>query len=96
MTCIISETSANSSVALLSTVVVVVLASELWLTAPVAGTIAEIAEIECLERIRYTTSYPADMDESLIAAHRDVPELMPFLHLPVSLLPKFPSLADYR
>jgi tRNA-2-methylthio-N6-dimethylallyladenosine synthase len=45
--------------------------------------IVEIAEIEGVERIRYTTSYPADMDESLIAAHRDVPELMPFLHLPV-------------
>ncbi len=45
--------------------------------------IAEVAEIEGIERIRYTTSYPADMDDALIAAHRDVPELMPFLHLPV-------------
>ncbi|MGE0717522.1 MAG: tRNA (N6-isopentenyl adenosine(37)-C2)-methylthiotransferase MiaB [Alphaproteobacteria bacterium] len=34
-------------------------------------------------RIRYTTSHPRDMDEALIAAHRDVPQLMPFLHLPV-------------
>ncbi len=36
-----------------------------------------------LERLRYTTSHPNDMDEDLIAAHADVPALMPFLHLPV-------------
>jgi tRNA-2-methylthio-N6-dimethylallyladenosine synthase len=34
-------------------------------------------------RLRYTTSHPADVDDELIAAHRDVPALMPFLHLPV-------------
>ena len=45
--------------------------------------IAEVAEIDGVERVRYTTSYPADMDAALIAAHSDVPELMPFLHLPV-------------
>ncbi len=45
--------------------------------------IEELAGIAGLERIRYTTSYPADMDDELIAAHRDVPNLMPFLHLPV-------------
>lgn len=45
--------------------------------------IRELAEIEGLERIRYTTSYPAEVDEDLIAAHRDVPALMSFLHLPV-------------
>lgn len=45
--------------------------------------IGGVAEIEGIERIRYTTSYPAEVDEALIAAHRDVPELMPFLHLPV-------------
>jgi tRNA-2-methylthio-N6-dimethylallyladenosine synthase len=44
--------------------------------------ITALAEIDGLKRIRYTTSYPADMDEALIAAHRDVPALMPFLHLP--------------
>jgi len=43
----------------------------------------EVAEIDGIERIRYTTSYPAEVDAELIAAHRDVPELMPFLHLPV-------------
>src|SRR5689334_6476935 len=36
-----------------------------------------------LMRIRYTTSHPRDMDDDLIAAHGDVPQLMPFLHLPV-------------
>ncbi|MBC8445275.1 MAG: tRNA (N6-isopentenyl adenosine(37)-C2)-methylthiotransferase MiaB [Rhodospirillaceae bacterium] len=40
-------------------------------------------EIAGIERIRYTTSYPADVDADLIAAHRDVKQLMPFLHLPV-------------
>jgi len=43
----------------------------------------EIAEVEGIERIRYMTSYPADMDEELISAHGEVPALMPFLHLPV-------------
>ncbi len=45
--------------------------------------IRRLAEIEGLERIRYTTSHPRDMDNELIAAHRDQAELMPFLHLPV-------------
>jgi len=42
-----------------------------------------LAEIDGLERIRYTTSHPRDVDDALIAAHRDVPKIMPFLHLPV-------------
>ncbi len=45
--------------------------------------IEAVAEIDGIDRIRYTTSYPADMDDALIAAHRTVPKLMPFLHLPV-------------
>jgi tRNA-2-methylthio-N6-dimethylallyladenosine synthase len=45
--------------------------------------IRRLAEIPDLLRIRYTTSHPRDMDAELIAAHRDVPQLMPFLHLPV-------------
>ncbi|UUX52126.1 tRNA (N6-isopentenyl adenosine(37)-C2)-methylthiotransferase MiaB [Nisaea acidiphila] len=45
--------------------------------------IRELAEIDGLERIRYTTSHPNDVDEELVAAHRDVPQLMPYLHLPV-------------
>lgn len=42
-----------------------------------------LAEIEGLARLRYTTSHPRDMDAELIAAHRDEPKLMPYLHLPV-------------
>ena len=45
--------------------------------------IRALAEVEGLERIRYTTSHPNDMDDDLIAAHGDVPQLMPYLHLPV-------------
>jgi tRNA-2-methylthio-N6-dimethylallyladenosine synthase len=45
--------------------------------------IREIAGIEGLERIRYTTSHPGDMTDELIAAHGEVAELMPYLHLPV-------------
>ncbi|HEY9011608.1 MAG TPA: tRNA (N6-isopentenyl adenosine(37)-C2)-methylthiotransferase MiaB [Devosia sp.] len=42
-----------------------------------------LAEIPGLARIRYTTSHPLDMSDELIAAHRDLPALMPYLHLPV-------------
>ena len=44
--------------------------------------IEEIAKLG-VTRIRYTTSHPRDVDDDLIAAHRDIPELMPYLHLPV-------------
>ena len=42
-----------------------------------------LAEIKGLERLRYTTSHPNDMSDDLIEAHRDLPQLMPYLHLPV-------------
>jgi len=45
--------------------------------------IRRLAEIDGLVRIRYTTSHPLDVDDALIAAHREVESLMPFLHLPV-------------
>jgi len=45
--------------------------------------IRRLAEIDGLARLRYTTSHPRDMDEDLIAAHGEVPALMPYLHLPV-------------
>ena len=45
--------------------------------------IGALAEIENLERIRYTTSHPRDVSDDLIEAHRSVAKLMPFLHLPV-------------
>ncbi|MEM9699035.1 MAG: tRNA (N6-isopentenyl adenosine(37)-C2)-methylthiotransferase MiaB [Pseudomonadota bacterium] len=48
-----------------------------------AGLIRALARIDGLERIRYTTSHPNDMDDALIAAHGEVPQLMPYLHLPV-------------
>ena len=43
----------------------------------------KIAEIEGLERIRYTTSYPADVDDDLIECHKNLKKLMPYLHLPI-------------
>lgn len=45
--------------------------------------VEELAAIPGLARIRYTTSHPNDMTAGLIEAHRDIPQLMPFLHLPV-------------
>ncbi len=42
-----------------------------------------LTAIEGLARLRYTTSHPRDMDDSLIEAHRDLPQLMPYLHLPI-------------
>jgi tRNA-2-methylthio-N6-dimethylallyladenosine synthase len=45
--------------------------------------LARVAEVPGIARLRYTTSHPCDMEESLIAAHRDLPNLMPYLHLPV-------------
>jgi len=42
-----------------------------------------LAEIDGLKRLRYTTSHPRDMDDELISAHADIPQLMPYLHLPV-------------
>jgi len=48
-----------------------------------AHLIRALAEIDGLERIRYTTSHPMDMNDELIAAHGEVAKLMPYLHLPV-------------
>jgi tRNA-2-methylthio-N6-dimethylallyladenosine synthase len=45
--------------------------------------IRALAEVPGVERIRYTTSHPRDMDDDLIRAHAELPQLMPFLHLPV-------------
>jgi tRNA-2-methylthio-N6-dimethylallyladenosine synthase len=42
-----------------------------------------LAKLDGLERIRYTTSHPNDMEDDLIAAHGEVDKLMPYLHLPV-------------
>ena len=48
-----------------------------------AALIRAVAAIPGLARLRYTTSHPRDMADDLIAAHAEVPELMPYLHLPV-------------
>src|SRR5215510_4135443 len=45
--------------------------------------LARLADVTGIARLRYTTSHPCDMEASLIAAHRDLPGLMPYLHLPV-------------
>ncbi len=42
-----------------------------------------LSEVGGIERLRYTTSHPIDMEQSLIDAHRDLPKLMPYLHLPI-------------
>ena len=52
----------------------------LWSLAQLAYALADIPD---LLRIRYTTSHPRDMHNALIMAHRDLPKLMPFLHLPI-------------
>ena len=43
----------------------------------------KVAEIDGLERLRYTTSYPADVDDDLIDCHKNLKKLMPYLHLPI-------------
>lgn len=48
-----------------------------------AKLIEHLAAIRGVKRLRYTTSHPRDMDDELIAAHRDIDALMPFVHLPV-------------
>jgi tRNA-2-methylthio-N6-dimethylallyladenosine synthase len=63
-----------------------------------------LAEIPGLARLRYTTSHPADMSDDLIAAHRDLPQLMPYLHLPfqagsdriLAAMNRKHTAADYR
>jgi tRNA-2-methylthio-N6-dimethylallyladenosine synthase len=52
-------------------------------SASLADLIAKLAEINGLERIRFTTSHPRDMSDDLIALHGSEPKLMPYLHLPI-------------
>jgi len=52
-------------------------------SASLAALCARLAEVGGIARIRYTTSHPNDMTADLVAAHRDQPALMPYLHLPV-------------
>jgi tRNA-2-methylthio-N6-dimethylallyladenosine synthase len=50
---------------------------------PLGKLLQRLAEVPGIARLRYSTSHPRDVDDSLIAAHRDLSELMPFVHLPV-------------
>src|SRR5262249_36026088 len=52
-------------------------------SATLGALLARIAEVPGIARLRYTTSHPCDVDGSLVAAHRELPSLMPYLHLPV-------------
>lgn len=52
-------------------------------SASLAKLIEEVAKIDAVKRIRYTTSHPRDMSDDLIAAHVSIEKLMPFLHLPI-------------
>ena len=52
-------------------------------TASLAGLLTRLSRIEAIDRLRYMTSHPRDMDDELIAAHGENPKLMPYLHLPV-------------
>jgi tRNA-2-methylthio-N6-dimethylallyladenosine synthase len=69
-----------------------------------ADLLRSLAELPGLARLRYTTSHPCDVDAGLVAAHRDLPQLMPFLHLPVqsgsnavlSAMNRRHTVADYR
>jgi len=53
---------------------------EIW---KLSQLIARLAEIDGLERLRYTTSHPRDMSDDLISAHGEIESLMPYLHLPI-------------
>ncbi|MHA1539692.1 MAG: tRNA (N6-isopentenyl adenosine(37)-C2)-methylthiotransferase MiaB [Alphaproteobacteria bacterium] len=48
-----------------------------------AALLYELAALEGVERLRYITSYPSEVDSDLIQAHGAIPQLMPFLHLPI-------------
>ncbi|MGE0563312.1 MAG: tRNA (N6-isopentenyl adenosine(37)-C2)-methylthiotransferase MiaB [Pseudolabrys sp.] len=50
---------------------------------PLGRLMHRLAEVPGIVRLRYTTSHPNDMEDSLIEAHRDLPALMPYVHLPV-------------
>jgi tRNA-2-methylthio-N6-dimethylallyladenosine synthase len=50
---------------------------------PLGKLLHRLARIPGVARLRYSTSHPRDVDDSLIEAHRDLPALMPFVHLPV-------------
>jgi tRNA-2-methylthio-N6-dimethylallyladenosine synthase len=52
---------------------------KIWDLAQLLGA---LSNVDGIERLRFTTSHPNEMTDALIAAHRDLPKLMPYLHLP--------------
>ena len=52
-------------------------------TASLGRLLRRLSSVPDILRLRYTTSHPRDMDDDLIAAHTELPELMPYVHLPV-------------
>jgi tRNA-2-methylthio-N6-dimethylallyladenosine synthase len=48
-----------------------------------ARLLRRLVEVPGIARLRYTTSHPREMTDDLVEAHRDLAELMPYLHLPV-------------
>jgi tRNA-2-methylthio-N6-dimethylallyladenosine synthase len=50
---------------------------------PLGALLRHLAKIPGIVRLRYSTSHPRDVDDTLIEAHRDLPALMPLVHLPV-------------
>jgi tRNA-2-methylthio-N6-dimethylallyladenosine synthase len=52
-------------------------------SASLGALLRRLARVEGIARLRYTTSHPRDMDDELIAVHAELPELMPYVHLPV-------------
>jgi tRNA-2-methylthio-N6-dimethylallyladenosine synthase len=74
------------------------------LTWPLGKLLHRLAEIAGIARLRYSTSHPSDVDDSLIEAHRDLPALMPLVHLPVqsgsdrilAAMNRKHTVADYR
>jgi tRNA-2-methylthio-N6-dimethylallyladenosine synthase len=73
-------------------------------TWPLGALLARLADIPGIARLRYSTSHPLDVDDTLIAAHRELPALMPYVHLPVqsgsdrilAAMNRRHSVADYR
>jgi tRNA-2-methylthio-N6-dimethylallyladenosine synthase len=71
---------------------------------PLGTLLRRLGDIPGIVRLRYSTSHPRDVDETLIEAHRDLPALMPFVHLPVqsgsdrilTAMNRKHSAADYR
>ncbi|UVO29504.1 tRNA (N6-isopentenyl adenosine(37)-C2)-methylthiotransferase MiaB [Bradyrhizobium arachidis] len=71
---------------------------------PLGKLLERLSQVPGIARLRYSTSHPRDVDDSLIAAHRDLDALMPFVHLPVqsgsdrilSAMNRKHTAADYR